>query len=75
MPSYGFKPEEVRWGTERNPKRKELVQLKQPFPAGEGIQIEWLYSYIARKDNQNRSGGFGILCGTGGIISKTKALN
>ena len=46
MPSYGFKPEEVRWGIERNPKRKELVRLKQPFPAGEGIQIEWLYSYI-----------------------------
>ena len=47
IPSYGFKPEEIQWGIERSPKREELVHLRQPFPTGNGIEIEWMYSYIS----------------------------
>ena len=47
IPSYGFKPEEIQWGIERNPKGEELVRLKQPFPTGDEVEVEWLYTYIS----------------------------
>lgn len=54
IPSYGFKPEEIQWGMERKPKKGELIKLRKPFPAGEGVEIEWLYTYIT-PDGQSKA--------------------
>ena len=54
IPSYGFREETIKWGMERKPKKGELIQLRKPFPAGEGVEIEWLYTYIT-PDGQSKA--------------------
>lgn len=49
LPAYRFEREDVKWGNARRPKRgrrAELVELEQPFPAGEGIVVEWAHTYV-----------------------------
>ena len=56
-PRYGVKTEDILWGNERKPGRKEIVKLTPPYPtAGESpIEIEWLYTYVTNDGQRSES--------------------
>ena len=47
-PRYEFEMESVKWGNDRQPRRGEIVRLKDKFPVEDTgkVDVEWLYTYV-----------------------------
>ena len=56
-PRFGVKTQDILWGNEHKPGRKEIVQLTIPYPTTEGnpIEIEWLYTYVTNDGQRTDS--------------------
>ena len=56
-PRHDFETENILWGNEHKPKRKQVTELRTAFsvPDPNKIDVEWLYTYISEDGQQSQT--------------------